>query len=294
MDLAAIDIQRARDHGLADYHTMRQDFGLAKVTTFAQITPDSAVQSKLQSLYGSVNNIDAFVGTLAEDHLPGSSVGPLTSAMLVDQFNRLRAGDRLFYLNDSSLSPTQIASINNFSLAELIRRNTFVRNIQDNAFVFGAPNYGSAWNLAGGGSWNAAGNWTTPAQVPNGAGVTANFLTSPTSSSSISLDAPITVGTIVFSIANNVTLNPGSGGSLTFDNLGSNAGVLISGGTHSVAANVNLTDSLTALYYAAGGLTMSGNISESNTGRGIIVDGSGIGLQGGGTTTLSDTNTYTG
>jgi hypothetical protein len=48
--------------------------------------------------------------------------------------------------------------------------------------------------------------------VPNGAGVTANFLTSPTSSSSISLDAPITVGSIVFSIANNVTLNPGSGG----------------------------------------------------------------------------------
>src|SRR3954468_7442993 len=40
MDLAAIDIQRARDHGLADYNTMRQDFGLAKVTTFAQITSD--------------------------------------------------------------------------------------------------------------------------------------------------------------------------------------------------------------------------------------------------------------
>ena len=136
MDLAAIDIQRARDHGLADYNTMRQDFGLAKVTTFAQITADTTVQAKLQSLYGSVDNIDAFVGTLAEDHLPGSSVGPLTSAMLVDQFNRLRTGDRLFYLNDSSLSPAQIASINNFSLAELIRRNTFVRNIQDNAFVY--------------------------------------------------------------------------------------------------------------------------------------------------------------
>src|SRR5204863_5699638 len=114
-------------------------------------------------LYSSVDNIDAFVGTLAEDHLPGSSVGPLTSAMLVDQFNRLRAGDRLFYLNDSSLSPSQITNINNFSLSELIRRNTFVRNIQDNAFVLAAASYGSAWNLAGGGSWNTATNWTTPA-----------------------------------------------------------------------------------------------------------------------------------
>src|SRR5213075_3056998 len=94
MDLAAIDIQRGRDHGLADYNTMRQDFGLSKVTTFAQITSDPAVQAQLQSLYGTVDNIDAFVGALAEDHLPGSSVGALTSAMLVDQFGRLRSGDR--------------------------------------------------------------------------------------------------------------------------------------------------------------------------------------------------------
>ena len=136
------------------------------------------------------------------------------------------------------------------------------------------------------GTWPAAevgtsaSNWTTPAQVPNGAGVTANFLTSPTSASSISLDAPITVGTIVLSTANNVTLTPGSGGSLTFDNLGSNAGVLISGGAHAIAANVGLTDSLTVLYYAAGILNLSGNISESNAGRNVVVDGSGIGLHG--------------
>src|SRR5262249_500086 len=48
------------------------------------------------------------------------------------------------------------------------------------------------------------------------------------------------------------------------------------------------------LYYANGGLTISGNITESNTGRSITLDGSGIGLQGGGVTTLSGTNTFTG
>src|SRR3954462_7495093 len=63
MDLAAIDIQRARDHGLADYNTMRQDFGLAKVTTFAQITADTSVQAKLQSLYGSGGNNQGFLRT---------------------------------------------------------------------------------------------------------------------------------------------------------------------------------------------------------------------------------------
>src|SRR5262249_20200357 len=162
MDLAAIDIQRGRDHGLADYNTMRQDFGLAKVTTFAQISSDPAIQAQLQSLYGSVDKIDAFVGALAEDHLAGSSVGPLTSAMLGDQFTRLRSGDRLFYLNDPSLSASQVSSINSFTLADLIRRNTFVRNIQDSAFVIGAANFGPQWNLAGGGSWNSAASWSGP------------------------------------------------------------------------------------------------------------------------------------
>jgi len=60
-----------------------------------------------------------------------------------------------------------------------------------------------------------------------------------------------------------VTLTPGSGGSLTLDNLGSNAGVLISGGSHRMTANVGLMDSLTVLYYAAGQLNLSGNTSES-------------------------------
>src|SRR5204863_8073093 len=73
-DLIARDIQRGRDHGLTDYNSMRAAYGLPRVTTFAQITRNVEVQQKLQELYGTVNNIDAFVGTLAEDHVPGADV----------------------------------------------------------------------------------------------------------------------------------------------------------------------------------------------------------------------------
>src|SRR5205814_5348011 len=93
-DLIARDIQRGRDHGLTDYNSMRAAYGLPRVTSFAQITSDVAVQQKLQQLYGSVDNIDAFVGALAEDHVPGADVGPLTRAVLIDQFTRLRDSDR--------------------------------------------------------------------------------------------------------------------------------------------------------------------------------------------------------
>ena len=76
LDLASLNIQRGRDHGLADYNTIRAAYGLPRVTSFAQITSNTDVQDKLQSLYGSVDNIDAWVGALAEDHVAGGSTGP--------------------------------------------------------------------------------------------------------------------------------------------------------------------------------------------------------------------------
>src|SRR5205814_7086205 len=93
-DLIARDIQRGRDHGLTDYNSMRAAYGLPRVTSFAQITRNVQVQQKLQQLYGSVDNIDVFVGALAEDHVAGADVGPLTRAVLIDQFTRLRDSDR--------------------------------------------------------------------------------------------------------------------------------------------------------------------------------------------------------
>src|SRR5205823_13400059 len=136
-DLIARDIQRGRDHGLPDYNSMRAAYGLPRVTSFAQITRNVQVQQKLQQLYGSVDNIDVFVGALAEDHALGADVGPLTKAVLVNQFMRLRDGDRLFYLNQ--FSSTQLQSLMaNTSLAKIIERNTGITNLQSNVFFFRA------------------------------------------------------------------------------------------------------------------------------------------------------------
>src|SRR5207302_8587471 len=98
-DLIARDIQRARDHGIGTYNQVRVAYGLPAVTSFAQITSNVTVQKELQQAYGTVDRIDPFEGGLAEDHVKGSDVGPLFQAIMVDQFTRLRDGDRLFYLN---------------------------------------------------------------------------------------------------------------------------------------------------------------------------------------------------
>jgi len=142
-DLAALNIQRGRDHGLADYNTVRVAYGLPRVTSFAQITPDVAVQRALQQAYGSVDTLDLWVGGLAEKHLPGSSVGATFTRILVDQFTRLRDGDRYWYQN--ALPADAVRTIQGTTLADVIRRNTGVTNVQPGVFVFRAAIAGSVF-----------------------------------------------------------------------------------------------------------------------------------------------------
>ncbi|MGF1538273.1 MAG: peroxidase family protein [Elainellaceae cyanobacterium] len=132
-DLAAINIERGRLNGLADYNTVRESFGLSRVHSFADISSDPQIQQTLSDLYGTVDNIDAFVGLLAEDLEPGSSVGETVGAILVDQFARLRDGDRFYFEN--SLLPQESEVIRQTTLSDIIRRNTDTTVIQDNAFT---------------------------------------------------------------------------------------------------------------------------------------------------------------
>lgn len=112
-DLIATNIQRGRDHGVPDYNTMRKAYGLAPIAAFNEISSSVAVTEKLESLYRSVDDIDAFVGGLAEDHVPGASVGPLFQTALVEQFARTRDGDRFWFerpISEGGLGP-EIASL---------------------------------------------------------------------------------------------------------------------------------------------------------------------------------------
>ncbi|MFM8765356.1 MAG: peroxidase family protein [Spartobacteria bacterium] len=133
-DLASLNIQRGRDHGLSDYNPTRAAYGLPKVKSFAEITSDTSLQAKLLSLYGSVDNIDLWVGGLVENHLPGSSVGGTFQRILVDQFERLRDGDRFWYAR--IFYGPQLAALEATRLSDIIRRNTSITKIQDNVFFY--------------------------------------------------------------------------------------------------------------------------------------------------------------
>jgi hypothetical protein len=133
-DLAARDIQRARDHGIGTYNQVRVAYGLAAVTSFAQITSDASVQQELQATYGTADKIDPFIGMLAEDHVAGADVGPTVRAILSKQFAALRDGDRFFYLNESFTFAEANLIFQGDTLAKVIENNTSITNLQGDVF----------------------------------------------------------------------------------------------------------------------------------------------------------------
>src|SRR5262249_28491695 len=137
-DLIARDIQRARDHGIGSYNDVRAAYGLPRLTSFTQITSDPTVRRKLEQTYGTVDKIDPFEGMLAEDHLPRADVAATLKAMLVDQFTRLRDGDRFFYLNEALTSNELNILQGGNTLTRVIEANTGLTNLQSNLFFFKA------------------------------------------------------------------------------------------------------------------------------------------------------------
>lgn len=132
LDLVSLNIQRGRDHGLADYNSVREDLGLDPVVSFSQITSDIELAAALEATYGSVDNIDLWVAGLAEDHLEGSSLGETFTTIIVDQFERLRDGDRYWYEN--VFEGQQLRELESTSLADIIERNSEITGLQGNVF----------------------------------------------------------------------------------------------------------------------------------------------------------------
>ena len=134
MDLIAIDIQRERDVGLGSLNQTREALGLPAYTSFSQVTSDPTVAADLQATYGDINKLDLFIGGIAEDHVAGSDVGPTFQAIITDQFERLREGDRFWWQNESLDAQTR-QIISNTTLSTIINRDTDTNALQQNAFI---------------------------------------------------------------------------------------------------------------------------------------------------------------
>jgi hypothetical protein len=132
-DLVALNIQRGRDHGLPTYNQVRLADGLAPAGSFADISANPDIQARLASTYATPDDVDLWVGGLAEDHVGNAIVGPLFQRILKEQFERLRDGDRFWHYR--FITEEHLDIIGGMRLSDVIRRNTTIGDeIQDDVF----------------------------------------------------------------------------------------------------------------------------------------------------------------
>ncbi len=123
-DLASLNIQRGRDHGLPSYNDARRAFDLSPARTWGDVTDDPEMAGRMAAVYSGVEELDLWVGALAETPVAGAMVGELVHAILSEQFTALRDGDRLWY--ERTLGPAMRAEVRNTRLSDIIRRNTAI------------------------------------------------------------------------------------------------------------------------------------------------------------------------
>ena len=158
LDLASLNIQRGRDHGLYDYNAVREHYLGQSAQNFGEITNDPLVRSNLQNIYaGDINNIDPWVGLLAERPLNGKSVGRTLHAILKKQFESLRDGDFFYYENDPFFNNQTVNQIEDTRLSEIMERNTNLKKLNRDVFRADDCRNGNPPNGGGGGGGRPGG-----------------------------------------------------------------------------------------------------------------------------------------
>ncbi|MEM8547832.1 MAG: peroxidase family protein, partial [Pseudomonadota bacterium] len=133
-DLVALNIQRGRDHGLPSYNESRIAMGMLPKAAFSEMTTDPDLAARLSSAYPQVDDVDLWIGGLAEDPVGASALGELFHGIVKYQFEVLRDGDRFWY--ERALPADELAAVRNTTLADIIRRNTDIGDeLQDNVFI---------------------------------------------------------------------------------------------------------------------------------------------------------------
>jgi peroxidase len=134
LDLASLNLQRGREHGLAPYPIWRnfcyEVFG--KVSDFE----NKLTLVRFLQLYGSLETLDLWIGGLAEERLPDSLLGATFSCIFGLTFSRVRDGDRFFYRQPGVFTEAQLKQIRQRSISNVLcDTSDQILSIQPDAFL---------------------------------------------------------------------------------------------------------------------------------------------------------------
>jgi len=141
LDLAALNMQRGREHGIPSYNRWREWCGLSPMKNWDDMLGVMANHSVkgYSELYESPEDIDLWTAGVTERPLPGSMVGPTFACIVGKQFHNFRYGDRFWYENGgwpSSFTLEQLAEIRRVKLSRVLCDNSDdIENVQVYAMV---------------------------------------------------------------------------------------------------------------------------------------------------------------
>ncbi|XP_030041454.1 eosinophil peroxidase isoform X2 [Microcaecilia unicolor] len=138
LDLGAINMQRGRDHGLPGYNAWRRFCGLSQprnLDELANVLQNRDLARKFINLYGTPNNIDIWIGGVAEPFASDARIGPLLSCLIGKQFQDVRDGDRFYYENPGVFTRNQIQALERVTLSHIICKNTRITQVPRNVFL---------------------------------------------------------------------------------------------------------------------------------------------------------------
>nr|DBA31677.1 TPA: hypothetical protein GDO54_007470 [Pyxicephalus adspersus] len=142
-DYMSYSIQRGRDFGLCCYNHGREYFGLAPVTSWQEINPklyqiNRQLFDDLAALYhNDITKFELLPGAMLESF---GDPGELLTAIALDQFQRLRDGDRFWFenLRNGLFTVDEIAKIKTISFHDVIVAVTSAKagDIQEKVFTW--------------------------------------------------------------------------------------------------------------------------------------------------------------
>ncbi|XP_069104358.1 myeloperoxidase-like [Argopecten irradians] len=138
LDLPAINIQRAREHGIPSYTEYRSLCKLSDVSTFDNLTDHTPYfRNKFREVYDDVKDIDLFVGGVSEISVKGGHVGPTFGCLLGKQFEDIKEGDRYWFERSTieGFTQGQREAILKFDLANVFCHGLGLKEIQQDIFV---------------------------------------------------------------------------------------------------------------------------------------------------------------
>nr|XP_003467059.2 myeloperoxidase [Cavia porcellus] len=135
LDLPALNMQRSRDHGLPGYNAWRRFCGFPQPSTVGElgtVLRNLDLARKLIQQYGTPDNIDIWMGGVAEPLERNGRVGQLLACLIGTQFRKLRDGDRFWWENKDVFSKQQRQALAKISLPRIICDNTGITTVSKN------------------------------------------------------------------------------------------------------------------------------------------------------------------